>query len=109
MPTLNSQSGKSDSRFVMVMFLSFALGMVVALVVYFLWRSQPAGLQHWSVAAALAVCPPFVLTYAIGRTPESDFALVLGVGTIILANAFLYAGAAAGIYAVVTMLSKKKG
>ena len=108
MPSLNSQSGKNGNRFVIVMFLSFALGMVVALVVYFLWRSHPADFQHWSATAALVVCPPFVLSYAIGATPESDFALVLGVGTIVVANAFLYAGVAAGIYAVWTVLSKRK-
>jgi len=106
--TLNSQSGKHNNRFVIVMFLSFALGMVVASVVYFLWRSHPADFQHLSAAAALVLCPPFVLSYAIGATPESDFALVLGVGTIVIANAFLYAGVAAGIYAVWTVLSKRR-
>ena len=91
------------------MSLSFVLGMVVALVVYFLWRSQPANFQHLAAAvAALVVCPPFVLSYAIGPTPDSAFAIVLGVGTIIFANAFLYAGVAAGIYAVLTLRKKRK-
>ena len=89
------------------MFLSFALGMAVALAVYFLWRSNPANFQHWSAAAALVVCPPFVLSYAIGATPDSAFAIVLGVGTIVFANACLYAGVAAGVYAVLTMRTKK--
>ncbi len=89
------------------MFLSFALGMAVALAVYLLWRSQPASFQRLSAAAAFVVCPPFVLSYAIGAAPDSDFALVLGLGTILLANGFLYAGVAAGIYAVLTVLRKK--
>ena len=104
---MNSQSGTSHRRFVMVLCLSFTLGVVVALVVFFLWRAHPADFQNWSAAAALLVCPPFVLSYVIGPTPDSAFALVLGVGTIILANAFLYAGVAAGVYAVVTMVGKK--
>ena len=107
---MNSQSGQSDNRFAAVMSLSFVLGMVVALAVYFLWRSHPANFQHLSAAAAaLLVCPPFVLSYAIGPTPDSAFAIVLGVGTIIFANAFLYAGVAAGIYAVLTLRRKRKG
>ncbi len=105
----NSQSGASHKRFVLVMCLSFALGMVVALVVFFLWRAHPVDFQPWAGAAALLACPPFILSYAIGATPDSDFALVLGVGTILLANAFLYAGVAAGIYAVVTVVRKRKG
>jgi hypothetical protein len=105
---LNSKSGKRDNRFAVVMCLSFALGMAVALVVFFLWRSRPEHLQPAAVAAALVVCPPFILSYAIGAIPDSAFALVLGAGTIIFANAFLYAGVAAGIYAVVTMVRKRK-
>ena len=91
------------------MSLSFVLGMAVALGVYFLWRSHPENFRHFSAAAAaLAVCPPFVLSFAFGPTQESDLALVLVVGTIVFANAFLYAGVAAGIYAVLT-LRKGKG
>ncbi len=90
------------------MCLSFALGMAVALIVFFLWRSHPEAFQPATIAAALVVCPPFILSYAIGAIPDSAFALVLGAGTIIFANASLYAGVAAGIYAIVTMVSKKK-
>ena len=92
------------------MSLSFVLGMAVALGVYFLWRSHPENFQHFSAAAAaLAVCPPFVLSFAFGPTQESDLALVLVVGTIVFANAFLYAGVAAGIYAVLTLRKKGEG
>ncbi len=93
----------------MVMFLSFALGMIVALFVYVLWRSHPAVVRHWSATAALIICPPFVLSYAVGPAPASDFALILAAGTIILANGFLYAGVAAGIYAGLAVLRKRKG
>lgn len=106
--TSRSQSFKRNSRFAVVMFLSFALGMVVGLVVFLLWRSHPADFQHLSAAAAFVVCPPFVLSYAIGPTPDSAFALVLGAGTIVFANGCLYAGVAAGVYAVLTMRRKKR-
>src|SRR5208283_4912747 len=106
---LNSQTGKTKDRFLVVMSLSFVLGMTVALGVYFLWRSHPENFQRLSAAAAaLAVCPPFVLSFAFAPAPESDLALVLILGTIVFANAFLYAGVAAGIYAVLT-LRKGKG
>jgi hypothetical protein len=107
-PTLNLKSGESAKRFVFVMVLSFVLGVVVGWMVFFLWRSHPADFQHWSAAAAFVICPPFVLSYAIGAAPDSAFALVLGVGTILFANGFLYAGVAAGIYAVVTVLAAKR-
>jgi hypothetical protein len=83
------------------MVFSFALGMAMALAVLLLWRSRAGNLQPWSAAMPLVVCPPFILSYVIGATPDSIFALVLGVGTIIFANGCLYAGVAAGIYAVV--------
>jgi hypothetical protein len=99
--TLKSHSAKRDRRFVIVMFGSFALGLGVGLAVYFLWISRAANIS----AAVLVVCPPFILSYAISAAPNSAFAAVLGVGTIVLANGFLYAGAAAGMYAVVTLLA----
>jgi hypothetical protein len=108
--TLQLQSGKSDRRFAMVMVLSFVLGMAVALGVYLLWRSHagPPQAQGPFTAAALTICPPFILSFAIGPRPDSELALVLTVGTILFANGCLYAGVAAGLYAVVTMLGKGK-
>jgi hypothetical protein len=86
------------------------MGMAVALAVYFGWRLNVGGLQtHGFLSAiALIVCPPYVLSLVIGPTPDSDLALVLTVGTIVFANAFLYAGVAAGGYFIFTTLAKKK-
>ena len=103
-----SPSGKRDNRFVLVLFLSFALGVVVGMVVFLLWRSHPADFRNWTAVVALVVCPPFILSYAIAATPDSAFAIVLGVGTIIFANGCLYAGVAAGMYAVLTVIRKKR-
>ena len=94
----------------MVMVLSFVLGMAVALGVYLVWRSHAGSPQNQGLftAIALTICPPFILSFAIGPKPDSDLALVLTVGTILLANGCLYAGVAAGLYAVVTVVTKKK-
>ena len=91
-----------------MLFGSFVLGLLVGLAVYFFWRTHPVNLQPSSMVMALVVCPPFILSYAIGAAPDSAFAAVLGVGTIVLANGFLYAGVAAGVYAVVTLLAKRR-
>ena len=90
--------------------LSFLLGMAVAVAVYFAWRLNVGGLQAhgFLTAIALIVCPPFVLSLVIGPIPDSDLALVLVVGTIVFANAFLYAGVAAGGYFIFTLAKKKK-
>ncbi|HME32022.1 MAG TPA: hypothetical protein VKG65_04650 [Terriglobales bacterium] len=106
---MKPKSGVSDRRFVVVMVVSFVLGLTVALGVYLVWRSNPgpAQAQGLFTAAALTICPPFILSFAIGPRPDSDLALVLTVGTILFANGCLYAGVAAGLYTVVTVLTKK--
>ena len=88
------------------MVFSFVLGLAVALAVCLPWRSRAGNLEPWSAAIPLVVCPPFILSYAIGATPDSVFAQVLGVGTVLFANGCLYAGVAAGIYAMVRVWQK---
>jgi hypothetical protein len=101
--------GSKDKHLKTVLFGSFGLGMVVAASVYFVWRLQAVPAQSYSMFAAVAllVCPPFVLSFAIGPAPDSGLALGLVVGTIILANAFLYAGVAAGVYAVMAVVLRR--
>ncbi len=98
-----------DKHLKAVLFSSFGLGIIVALAVYFAWRLQvvPAGLYGVFSAVALSICPPFVLSFAVGPAPDSGLALGLVVGTIVLANAFLYAGVAAGIYAVMAVVLRR--
>jgi len=102
---------RKDERLLVVVALGFLLGMVMALAVYFSWSLHlaPPDLQSFFRTGALVVCPPFLLAYVLGATTSSDFALVLTVGTIIFANAFLYAGVAAGLYFVDTVLMRGKG
>ncbi len=105
------QSRKTDNRnLAMVLSLSFVLGMAVALAVYFAWRLNMGALQAHSflTAIALIICPPYVLSLVIGPAPDSALALVLVTGTIVFANAFLYAGAAAGGYFIFTVMTKKR-
>lgn len=102
-------STKGDRRFIIVMIFSFLLGMLVALAAFVLWRLHAAAWQPLWTIATLVVCPPFILSYAIGAIQDSAFAIVLGVSTILLANGFLYAGVAAGIYTVFTLLAKRGG
>lgn len=108
MESVTQPSKPKDKHLKSVLFGSFGLGMAVAVGVYFAWRlhAVPPAFYGLFTAAALLVCPPFILSFAVGPTPDSDLALVLVVGTIVFANAFLYAGVAAGIYAVATMLMR---
>jgi hypothetical protein len=93
-----------------VLSLSFVLGMAVSLMVYFAWRLQaiPPALSGFFTVAALVFCPPFILSVAFGPANDSDLAQALIVGTIIFANAFLYAGVAAGGYFIATLMLKSK-
>ncbi|MGB8772179.1 MAG: hypothetical protein WCC92_21405 [Candidatus Korobacteraceae bacterium] len=101
---------KTDNdNLVIVLSLSFVLGMAVALAVYFAWRLNVVHMQSSGLltAIALIICPPYILPLAIGPIPDSDLAFVLIVGTIVFANAFLYAGVAAGGYFVATVMAKR--
>lgn len=99
-----------ESYLVIVLSLSFVLGMAVALGVYFAWTSGAItpGIEHPLTVIALAFCPPFILSLAVAPRPDSDLALVLVVGTTVFANAFLYAGVASGAYAVVSVFAGRK-
>jgi hypothetical protein len=99
---------KVDGRFVIVMSLSVVLGMAVALAIFLYWRVHGGQLPAFFSALALILCPPFVLASVTGATPDSDFALVLISGTIVFANAVLYAGFAAGIYFVATVVASRR-
>ncbi len=110
MGTLTPLRKTDNDNLLMVLSLSFVLGMAVALAVYFAWRLNVGGLQAHTflTAIALIICPPYVLSLVIGPVPDSDLTLVLVTGTIVFANAFLYAGAAAGGYFIFTVLANKQ-
>jgi hypothetical protein len=107
---LNQLRKTDNGSLLLVLSLSFVLGMAVALAVYFAWRLNVGELQShgFLTAIGLIICPPYVLSLVVGPTPDSALALVLVVGTIVFANAFLYAGVAAGGYFIFTVTAKKK-
>jgi hypothetical protein len=107
---VTQRSGPKDNYLVTVILISCVLGMAVAVGVYFGWKNGAIapGFHSAISAIALLVCPPFVLSFAIGPAPDSDLALILIVGTIVFANAFLYAGVAAGGYFLVSMMAHKR-
>jgi hypothetical protein len=99
-----------ENYLVIVLSIAFIAGMGIALAIYFAWRSGAiaSGFHGvWSILA-LVLCPPFILAFAVGPAADSDLAFALVVGTIVFANAFLYAGVAAGGYFLVTVFRKPK-
>ena len=89
------------------MSLSFVLGMAVALGVYLFWRVHAGQLPSLFSVLALVTCPPFILAVATGSNPDSGLAVALTAGTIVFANACLYAGVAAGLYFLFTVIRKQ--
>lgn len=110
-PTSVAQRLASKEQYLLTaLSISFVLGMGLGVGVYSAWRFGviAPGLHNVSSAVALLVCPPFILSVAVGPTPDSDLALTLIVGTIVFANAFLYAGVAAVGYFVVTVMANRR-
>ena len=90
------------------MSVTIVLGMVVALVLIFLWRSYPATMtQSGAYHLAMVLCPPFFLVGVASALTESTLAIVLTAGTIVLANGSLYAGLAALVYWIVSIRGRR--
>lgn len=107
---MTQQPASRENYLVTVLSISFVLGMAVAIAIYAGWRSGAIapGFHNVLSALSLLVCPPFILSFAVGPSPDAGLALALIVGTIVFANAFLYAGAGAGGYFVVSVMMRKK-
>jgi hypothetical protein len=89
-------SNDRDDALLSVMSVTVVLGMVVGIVLVFLWRNYPAIVMHDGVYhLAVAFCPPFLLVGVVSAITESTLAVVLTAGTIVFANGSLYAGLAA--------------
>jgi hypothetical protein len=99
-----------DKHLLTVLLLAFVLGMAIAIGVYMAWRrgllapafSGPAS------AVALLLCPPYILSIAVGPMADADLIMAVTAGAIVLGNGFLYAGVAAGGYYLATMRMKRK-
>jgi hypothetical protein len=108
--TVVPQPTPKENYLVLVLSLAFVAGMAVAIGVYLAWSRGvlPPAFQGASSLVALFFCPPFILSIAVGPTANADLVLVLIVGTIVFANGFLYAGVAAGLYHLVTLMRKTR-
>jgi hypothetical protein len=99
---------RHNETFLVVMSASLVAGMVVALILIFLWRRDPAAMTQGSAYhLAVLVCSPFFLVKVVNALTDSTVAMVLTAGTIVVANGSLYAGLAAFVYWAVTSRSAK--
>lgn len=104
-----TENAPKENHLLTVLSLASVLGMAVAIGVYLAWSHgvlQPA-FHDAASAVALFFCPPFILSIVVGPTADADLAEALVIGTIVFANAFLYAGVAAGGYFVVNLMRKR--
>jgi hypothetical protein len=103
-----TDSPPKENHLLTTLSIAFVLGMAVAIGVYMAWSHGliQAAFQSPGSAIALFFCPPFILSIAIGPTADAELALVLLVGAMVLANAFLYAGVAAGGFFVFNLMRK---
>ena len=88
---------------VTVVSFTVVAGMAIAVFVLLLWMKFPAAVADGTgLRAAVALCPPFMLVQVVGGTSDTTLGLIITAGTIVIANASLYAGSAAFLYWVVT-------
>jgi hypothetical protein len=98
---------KKDDTFLMVLSFSLVGGMIVGLVLCGLWRYHPEVLSGQTRVAAVGICPPFLLAQVLEATTDATLALIMTIGTIVFANAFLYAGLASFAYFLMTVFLRK--
>ena len=85
--------------------LSFTVvaGMAIAALVLLLWTKYPASVADGAgLRTAVALCPPFMLVQVVGGTNDTTMGLIITAGTIVIANASLYAGMASFVYWAIT-------
>jgi hypothetical protein len=103
-----TENPPKENHLLTTLSIAFVLGMAVAIGVYLAWSHGliQAAFHSPGSAIALFFCPPFILSIAIGPTADAELALVLLIGAMVLANAFLYAGVAAGGFFVFNLMRK---
>ena len=106
---LQGHTKSRDEAFVIVLSVAVVLGMVVALILIFLWQNHPAMItQGGPYRLAVAICPPFFLVGVVSAMTDSTLAVALAAGTIVFANASLYAGLAALVYWAYSIWGRSK-
>jgi hypothetical protein len=106
---LAAPASSKENYLMTVISTAFVAGMAIALGIYFAWTHGviPPAFNGAASMAALFVCPPYILSIAMGPTAEADLMQVVVAGTIVFANGFLYAGFAAGAYYLFTLFFKR--
>ena len=80
---------------IMVLSIAVVAGMAIAVLTVLLWTKFPATVAGGAgMRAAVALCPPFMLIQVVGGTSDTTVGLIITTGTIVIANASLYAGLA---------------
>lgn len=99
-----SSRGKHETL-VVLLSIAVVFGILVSVLVIFLWRNHPASLEGGlGLQAAIAFCPAFMLVRVVGGVDDTMLALVITGGTVVTANAALYGGFAALAYWGMTIL-----
>lgn len=102
------KENRSDALIIVLAFMVVA-GMAVALLVIVLWRNHVAAITDGvGFAAAVALCPPFMLVRAVGGTEDTTLNLLVTTGTIVIANASLYGGMAAFVLWVLSVFQSQR-
>lgn len=104
---MSSSPANQNKPFLTVLILAFAVGLAVAVILCGMWRYHPDVFSAQARAAAIAICPPFLLAGVLEATVDSTPALIMTVGTIIFASGFLYAGLASFAYFLMTVFLRK--
>ncbi len=104
---MTSQPDNKNRGFLIVLSVTFMVGLGVAVALCGIWRYHPAVLSAQMRVAAIAICPPFLLAGILEATSDSTLALIMTLGTIIFANGFLYAGLASFAYFLATVVLRK--
>jgi hypothetical protein len=98
-----------DDRFLIVLSVTFILGLAVGLALCGLWRYHPQMITGQVRFAAIALCPPFLLAGVLDATTDSTLALIITIGCIAFASGFLYAGLASfGYFLMTTFLRRAR-
>ncbi len=88
---------------IMVLSIAVVAGMAIGVLVVMLWMKYPSTVAYGAgMHAAIALCPPFMLIQVVGGTGDTTMGLIITTGTIVIANASLYAGLAMFVLWAVT-------
>lgn len=107
---LAQPSAPKEKYFLAVLILAFLTGVAIAIGVYVAWGRGilPPALSGGISSLALFLCPPYILTIAVGPVADAQLMAAVTASSIVLGNGFLYAGVSAGLYYVVKLMLNRK-